>query len=36
MEKYNQFKALYDEIDILISNHVTSSNTEFIKANLKK
>ena len=31
MEKYNQFKALYDEIDILISNHVTSSNTEFIK-----
>lgn len=31
MKEYNQFKALYDEIDILISHHVTSSNTEFIK-----
>lgn len=30
MEKYNQFKALYDEIDILISNHVTSSNTSLL------
>ena len=28
---YEQFKALYDEIDILISHRVTDSDTEFIK-----
>lgn len=31
MKKYNQFKELYDEIDILILHSVTSSDTEFIK-----
>lgn len=31
MKVYEQFKALCDEIDILISHRVTSSDTEFIK-----
>jgi len=31
MKSYEQLKALYDEIDILISHRVTCSNIEFIK-----
>ena len=30
-KSFELFKALYDEIDVLISNRVTSSDTEFIK-----
>ena len=31
MKTYEQLMALYDEIDVLISHRVTSSDPEFIK-----